>query len=609
MSLNGPMKTVADAKVSIDVDEADMSVLEESLSLTQELTNALSAKLYAVSTSNASAIKSINPLMTKINRLKLQQKNFQDTFKLVESIKDYAQDISKLDKSIKTFGSLQSAPQITNYCQIIDKYQSIQSDLESRKLNDFEGLKKGLDNSIRDAEVTLKFEFINGLKLLSKRLKNNDNTYTQDENDIISRLKIIYGYMKRSRNKNLLDTLIKERADFNLSTLRSLNLDPPALVKDQTYYYDGDKHDKYFIKFAKTLQSLLYGEPHFLSKFFDDFNQVNQLLFEVLSSSLELFVKQFNSLSSFVEIHKSSYNSMYFEIDHGLSLVLGAFKRLSLLIPRQIEDLEAVSLSQCQSVFSEMFKYIDQRYSDMVVGESVNETLNNTFMSLISRTNKFSVFHEYQLKAIAKMSNGSWLPQSKPPGFQEIKGASSDPSYLLSVFYGDVIEYNLLQLERKYRSKMNDEDLGILLLFNLDGLQNLLDNSGQLKQVLGRNGLQRLDKLKKKSMEKATVEWTRMTTKLMQASTRQGDSFNLSPKELGKLIDEFNKTFEENFKKMQNKKLPPFFKKQLNQDINKMLVPAYRVFYTNFTNGSSKSVAKHFKYDINGLQNKIASLG
>ncbi|KAG7863200.1 hypothetical protein KL939_000519 [Ogataea angusta] len=248
------MNIGAGYEMAIDVDEADMSILDENLKLTDELTAALSAKLHRVSTSSALAIKSINPLMVKINRLKVQQRNFQNIFKLVESIKDYAEEISNLDKSIGTFGGLDSVSQISSFCNIVKKYQGIQSDLKSKNLKDFEGLRKGLDSSLRDADVTLKFEFINKLKTLSKRLKSNGNKFGKEEDDIIVQLKLMYDFMKRSRAMNMLDTLIKERAEYNLSTLRALNLDLPTLVKDQTYYYDGDKNQKYFVHYSKTLQ-------------------------------------------------------------------------------------------------------------------------------------------------------------------------------------------------------------------------------------------------------------------------------------------------------------------------------------------------------------------
>ncbi|KAG7882849.1 hypothetical protein KL905_003755 [Ogataea polymorpha] len=250
------MNLGAGSEIAIDVDEADMSILDENLKSTDELTATLSAKLHRVSTSSALAIKSINPLMVKINRLKVQQRNFQNVFKLVENIRDYAEEISSLDKSMSTFSGLNSVSQITSFCNIVDKYQRIQHELESRNLNDFEGLRKGLDSSLRDADVTLKFEFINKLKTLSKRLKSNGNKYGKEEDDIIVQLKLMYDFMKRSRAKNMLDTLIKERADYNLSTLRALNLDLPTLVKDQTYYYDGDKNQRYFVNYSKTLQTL-----------------------------------------------------------------------------------------------------------------------------------------------------------------------------------------------------------------------------------------------------------------------------------------------------------------------------------------------------------------
>ncbi|KAG7825925.1 hypothetical protein KL909_001157 [Ogataea angusta] len=185
------MNIGAGYEMAIDVDEADMSILDENLKLTDELTAALSAKLHRVSTSSALAIKSINPLMVKINRLKVQQRNFQNIFKLVESIKDYAEEISNLDKSIGTFGGLDSVSQISSFCNIVKKYQGIQSDLKSKNLKDFEGLRKGLDSSLRDADVTLKFEFINKLKTLSKRLKSNGNKFGKEEDDIIVQLKLI----------------------------------------------------------------------------------------------------------------------------------------------------------------------------------------------------------------------------------------------------------------------------------------------------------------------------------------------------------------------------------------------------------------------------------
>ncbi|KAG7883716.1 hypothetical protein KL938_002301 [Ogataea parapolymorpha] len=185
------MNLGAGSEIAIDVDEADMSILDENLKLTDELTATLSAKLHRVSTSSALAIKSINPLMVKINRLKVQQRNFQNILKLVENIKDYAQEISSLDKSMSTFSGLNSVSLITSFCNIVDKYQGIQHELESRNLSDFEGLRKGLDSSLRDADVTLKFEFINKLKTLSKRLKSNGNKYEKEEDDIIVQLKLM----------------------------------------------------------------------------------------------------------------------------------------------------------------------------------------------------------------------------------------------------------------------------------------------------------------------------------------------------------------------------------------------------------------------------------
>ncbi|ODV84450.1 hypothetical protein CANARDRAFT_200742 [[Candida] arabinofermentans NRRL YB-2248] len=597
-------------KVVIDVDEADLSVLEENLKLTNELTNKLAINLREMSELNYKAVKSVNPLMLKINRLKIQQKNFQSTLKLVDDIKGYAQHIKTLDKSLNSCGDLNTMAKINSFCSIVTEYQSLRKKLEARRMNDFEGLVKGLNDSIRDSDVTLKFEFIGKLKTLGKNAQSNEfGDFSKEDQALIRHLALIQSHMHNIRGKSLIDTVIKERADFNLKILRSKEATIPNLVKDQNYLYDGDKSSNSFLNYSMFFTSLMTSESDFLSKFLTDFSELRQVLAQIFKSCLDEYTTQFNKFSTFVENHKLQYGTMMFEIRKGVLSVVSRLTKFGISPPTELSSLVDSTNEECRAIFGYFFKFIEQRYSELILGDQVSETLNNTFMSIVTRMVKLSSFGESLLEAIQGMPNGSWLPSNRPFGFQEVKTDTRDPNYLLSIYFGDIIELNYYHLENKYKPKMPEEDLGIMLMFNLDGLQNLIESSNSLRHILGQQGVQRYEKLKKKTMEKATSGWTNMTTKLMRASTKQGANLNASTKELKILVDEFNRDFDENFKKIQNKKLPPFFKKQLVQDINMMLAPAYRVFYTNLSaDSSTKSILKHLKYDVNTLQNKITSI-
>ncbi|QPG75940.1 hypothetical protein FOA43_003326 [Brettanomyces nanus] len=596
---------------TIDEDEADLTVLEESLKSTDEYCKEIAQKLDIISSKNANAIRTVKPLMSRINKLKVQQNNIKATVKLVDDVKEYASEIKKLDKTLANNEEMKHIGQIENYCGALSKLASIRKRLVAKRLDGFTGLMKGLNGSIRDAEVTLKYDMIAKLKKLDES-QVSKKSHDDDEVRLIKQIEYIYEYMKTERLKDLTDTIVRERSSHDVRMLKSMApLKPPSIVKDLYYLYSGASKtgSPSFIDYCKQASRVFQDEAHVLAKLLATQEEASTILNLVSNSLLAEITHQAEAFGAFVASNKFTHCTLLYEVTDGLHILLSSIYQYNVKIPSELSHLDKKLCSEASKIFVGFFEFVNMRYHELVVPEHPNETLNNTFMMLVTRLNKYSMFRDQQLFFISKMKNGSWLPAYRPPGFLEIKTSSSDAQYLLSTFYSDVIEFSFFNLAEQFQAKMSEEDLGVMLLFNLDGLQNLLDSRSLLKGILGQQGISRVDRLKKKAIDKATTGWSDMTTKLMEASTKQGDSFNMSNKDMGKFVDEFTKSFNENYKKLQEKNLPPFFKKELSQNIRKMLGPAYRVFYMSVSQDpSAKSVLKHFKLSISDFEHKLVTL-
>lgn len=596
--------------LTVDEDEADLTVLEDSLRSTDQYCKDIARQLDFLAASNAKSIRNMGPLMGSINQLKVQQDNINSAMSLVEDVRGQTSGIKQLDETKAQNEGLRNLSQIEQYTKNLSRYNGVRSQLVSQNLDGFSGVMKGLDKSIRDSDVTLKYEMIAKLKKLGELQKasGGDNTM---ELELMKQIKYIYAYMKSERNMDLMENIVRERSTHLGSVLKQFYpLQLPALVKDQNYLYSGSKDgNTSFVRYAQGVCIAFDKETQTMAQLFTSPQETAAALRQVSVPLFNEVTKQSNSFVAFSANNKYAYGPILYEVSEGLHLLLNMMSQKHIEPPPQLLTDSKKAGVVASQIFQDFFEFINMRYKELSVPDHPNETLNNTFMMLVTRLNKLSMFRDQQLQFISGMPNGSWLPQFKPKGFQPNTIQSADPQYLLSNFYADSIEYSFYNLCEKFKPHMTEEDLGVMLLFNLDGLQNLVDSRSQLKSILGQQGATRIDHLKKKAIDYATTDWSEMTTKLMEASTKQGESFNMRNKDMGKFIDEFTKKFNDNCRKLQQKNLPPFFKKELAQNIRKMLGPAYRVFYMSVANDSSaKSVMKHFKYDVNSFEQKLLTL-
>lgn len=617
--------------MDVDVDDVQIAILDENIKTTNELSTDISAQLAKLARINKQAVYSVTPLVHKIHELKLRQANLHAIDEKVGEVKAYASRVRRLLDIVAQANQAQGQGQglrgvseIQKYIAALDGLDQVDSELKGHGLDGFEGLKESLGEGVLDGELALKAGLMSKLKQIGEiQLRGGGDEGDKAVRELVEEVRLIYAYLTDGRQMSLEDLVLRDRANFVKREIVRYKPEKPVLNKDQNYIYDGAKAGttSSFPDYTQKMTAVLGRELTFMRQLFEGLvpaAMLAKVLAKVVRPVTDAYIYELNGLVEFVEMHRLSYSTMYYELATGASNMVSWLAEHQVGSPgsNTLQQLAERCNTETKRTFKDFFEYVRQRYSEMVVPAvnttgSTDETLNNTFMLVATRIHKMTVFRSYQLEAIAGMAMNEWLPASLPAGFVSEKAASRDPQFLLGTFYSDVIEYSFYSLAARFQEdrQRSEEAVGIMLLFNLDGLQSLLEGgTSVLKQIIGRRGVERYERLKKKAMDKAVAPWSALAARLMAASTKQGEQLSMGHKELGKFIDEFNARFEEQCASFRRKEVPPFFRQQMVADVSKTLVPSYKIFYAH-AGGGARGVAKHFQMTPEELAQRLSRLG
>lgn len=596
----------------MDIDDVQIAILDENIKTTNEISSDLSAQLAMLARINRQAVYSVTPLVQKIHALKLRQENLHAIDEKVGEVKAYANKVRKLLDVLDSNANsgLNGTASIQKYIEALDGLDKVNDELKGGELGGFEGLKESLGEGLLDGELALKTSLMNKMKQISEiqmKTKGKGNV-----KGLIEEVRLIYAYLTDARDMSLDDTMLRDRTNFVKRELSVIKPYKPTVNKDQNYIYDGAPNGNTFPDYTTTIKNIISREIIFINELFQglvDQNTLPRIVNKMVRPITDAYIYEVNVLIEFIDMRKASYNTMYYEVATGINLMTGWMVDHGLEPSNTLRELSMRCNKEAQNTFKDFFDYVKARYDEMTVSENGVEKLNNTFMLIATRMHKMTIFRSYQLEFISRLSINEWLPKSLPAGFMSEKDVSTDSQFLLSTFYSDVIEYSFYLLTNKFLKKRSEEELGVMLLFNLDGLQNLLEGKSVLKQIIGKRGIERYEKLKKKAMDKAVSPWSSLASSLMFASTKQGDNLSMSNKELGKFIDDFNVKFEELSSRFRHKEVPVFFRQQMVADVSKTLVPSYKIFYAHASGAGGKSVAKHLQLSPEDLAQRLTALG
>lgn len=587
----------------MDVDDVQIAILDEAINSSSELSLDISSEMNKLAVLNRQAINKAAPLMRQISALKMKQKNLHAIENKVSAVKSYAGRISEsldaLQSQLKS--GFNDQKDIERYANALHQLQNIDIELQNVNLTQFQGLNKSLDQAISNGLINMQQALLQKVEKIGIIQLNGGSNAESD--NLIKQSRYIYKYLLQEKNISLEQEIIEERVIFIKQEISKIKPVKPTINADQNYIYDGAKSSS-FPDYTKLVKSAINREVAFITKFFDGLtNSLAKIVNIVIVPITDSLVSELTSMIDFISKNRNSYNTLYYELAVGAESMISWMNEYKLKYPSKLTELVQKCIKGAENTFSEFFHYIKESFAN--VSSNNNSSLNNTFFLINTRMNKLTAFKSYQLDYIASIKINAWLPQILPQGFISEKMESTDPRFLLGSFYSDIIEYSFYLLAEKYKNTLSEEDIGIALLINLDGLQSLLDGKSSLKQIIGKRGVERYEKLKKKAMDKAVSPWSTLTAQIMQASTMQGDNISMNNKDLIKFLDDFNIRIEELLKVLKTKEIPPFFRTQMISDIKKTLIPGYKIFFINISKQGGKSISKHIVYSPEKLENEL----
>lgn len=588
------------------VEDVQIAILDENIKTTNDISSQLSTQLASLARVNKVAVRSVQPLMRQIHELKVRQRNLHAIEQKVHEVKSFAGKIRGffdiMDGEIKN-GSLDDVKSIERYIGALNGLETLTREVGAQRLDGFDGLKESLENGIPNAEMTLKQQLFNKMKMI------NDPKLDRDVKGIIAEIRVLFAYLTETRGMRVEDDLMRERQNYIKRELTRAKPSTPTVNNDMNFIYDGCPSNAVsFMQYTQHIEKIISREMMLITDLFKGLvSSMPRLLSKTVRLITDSYVMELKSLIDFIDMRKLAYNTMYYEIASGSEGMIEWMYSQHLEPSNTLRDLSDKSKKQAQNSFAYFFEYIKARYAEMK-SEQFSETLNNTFMLIATRINKMALFRDYQLDFISTMTINSWLPAITPTGFISEKSSSTDPQFLLGSFYSDCIEYSFYSLATKFQGQRSEEDIGIMLLFNLDGFQSLLEGTSNLKQIIGQRGMERYERLKKKAMDKAVSPWSILTARLMAASTKQGDQLSMGNKELGKFVEEFYSTFDDLCLQFKSKDVPAFFRKQMATDISKTLVPSYKIFYAHVRAAGAKGAIKHLTMTPEQLATRLSDL-
>lgn len=596
MDIKGPG---LDTMLGMDASNVEIAILTENLRSMSTISEEVTTGMSKLSTTNKAAIRHIGPLMNTLRELKIKQGNLHAVESKVAEIKEYAKNIRQLDELLDADLLDAGITGVKQFIETLRKLRAIGSDMKQQGLGGYKALNRQLVEGMLSGDTLLKSDVLKRVSQLNGKDTKN-----------IEEIRVEYEYLTRERDIDIDEQIMRERIGLLKRKMGSCAISTPKVNNDQNYIYDGGNSESFPVYIDK-IKGMLSNELYIVHNLFRGFISA-----ELLGSYVNKYVSVvsfeiigiLNGIINFVEKRRTSYNTMYYELCDGANRFVGWLFEQHLVVDQTLQQLAAKCERDALNTFGEFFQYIRSKYEEMVVNVNSHETLNNTFMLISTRINNFSRLRDYQLQYISQITINEWLPVNLPNGFVAEKERSSDPLFLLGTFYSDAIEYSFYLLADKYRGKKADEEVGVILLFNLDGLQTLLEGKSLLKQILGQRGMDRYEKLKKKAMDRAVMQWSTLTARIMQASTLSGSNLSMSQKDLVKFIEEFNITFQELQTTFQRMDIPPYFRKQLVQDITKTLVPSYKIFHAYAGQTGGRSVAKHLTLTPSQLADELSKM-
>ncbi|CDR38804.1 CYFA0S02e06040g1_1 [Cyberlindnera fabianii] len=599
--------------MSVDVDEADAVVLQESLNKTRTLISQISKSLNKITDSSTRSTKLISPIVERNRNLAVFKKNVGDSMMAVSNVQGIASEAAMYESRLG-----ERVENVKQYITTIHKAEDIMERLQDDEGGgEYKGISENLGKTIMDSEFKLQQMFRELLKPVSTPFDpmvyiNDRKPFPYLDDPKIKDLSHIVTYF--TGNNNPIDQLyIDNRSRVIRDSLAFLAPFTQHVKKNEKVPYE--KGSNGITNYTEALVGFIYNEHSLITDVYKDDHQITPIFNQIMDPHIDAFIKIINNILSAIQRSLANDGLLIFELIDSTTKLQRELRPKLKEVPPKLQQTLDNCRALARTLFRELLNFTDQRIRSLQSLPQDNGVSEAT-VEVMSKARKFAEYKDGTLSVMTGMKAGSWIPQPKPQWLSKFSSVSQttvvnddNPNELLSSFFLDVIDALIISLEIRATQLMKKkQQIGYMLITNITLVEQIISRS-EFKNIIDENGMGRLERLKKRALNMFLTGWKQAASYLLDVNI-QGKMTSKDREAVKEKFRNFNSEFDDLIKQHKQYNITdPTLKKYLSKEIS-FIVPLYHRFHDKHAAGDfTKHTEKYIKYDKRAFDQVIDSLG
>lgn len=591
----------------IDVDEADIDVLEKNLLKSKELFESIDKSLFKIANKSQKASTTIKPVLSQVNKLTKSKEDVEKGLALLEDVSASAEKINNfeniLNNPVDTIG-------IVRYMNTLNQSKTLFKTVKP-KFKQFTGILYNFEQLNDRSERKIQ-EYFQSL------IRQDGNKLVEKKEDI----KMIFKYFQEQENDEYVNRLyLRARSGKLLTVLKPYEQSTVAAARENNRPYE--KGSNGITQYTDIMINEIGQEVNLLRSCNLPVTFIGTIIEEQIFKYNEIIMK-----------YNQVFSSPSLIIDN-IVLILEILDNLNKfkynlhkngISNEEFNKTMGLFVQQNSVIFEEFILSVSKRFNNLP--KFTENSTQEVIVEIMSKLRKLSEFKAGLLQLIKNHQLGDWVKSAQ---FAKVFSSviintnvdTSTPDFLLSSFYSDVIDDIMVSIELglKMDQTMKKSTQGFILVKNLFMLESIVNRSQDLFNSLGPLGMERIGKLKNRFLKLFLEDWnhasfiiirdmTNIVSQLAIAGSSSGTTSgtgggpvsNLSNKEreqVKELFKNFNESFEQALATYSRYNFGDVgLKRYLGNEVKKLVMNAYFKLYDKYgTSDFTKNKSKYVKYD------------
>lgn len=590
----------------VDVDEADVAVLNQNLTKSKELFTSVSRSLRTIADRSSTASTKIKPILRDVNHLTRSRDQIDNGLSILSDVLNYAAQTAKLE------GVLSSPIEVVGLKRYIDSLAQSKALLREMKskIKRFRGILMNFETLIDKLDLSLENHF--------QRVLNPPKM-----DDIM----VVFGYfyLQSEFEKDTVNKLyIRSRSASVVQAIKPFEQPSHPVKRNSRIPYEKgtngiNRYNNELIRAIK--QEVALAAEIAQNTAIDQHKLVSSIVARVVNDSYTPLVDNFVAFAGANGVLENDILLLEVveNLDHFSKFVVAA--SLSPAVVDRFDESYRRLVNKASTLFGELMKWVDARITN--VERFTDKTIAEVTVEIILRVRRVLEYPLALLRLILEVSLGLWLT-----GFRFVLVYTSvvgnnvgvdetSPEFLLSSYFSDIIDCVMINIEIGLRPEETKKSTqGYMLIKNLVLIETIINRSHQLYDTLSALGMERIGRLKNRFLKLFLDDWNYASYIIIRDMTNitttnaiahgallpRPSSLGLSGKEkeqVKELFRKFNESFEEALQNYQKFNInDPNLRSYLSNEIKKLTVNAYFKLYEKYGNSDfTKNRSKYIKWD------------